>query len=218
MKKWLFFLLLTSCLESERMERFESNASYRISALKLARENRILKADINDLRYQLLATERERNFLTMKLDQARTLAGSSEYRPVDVEDDLVKYATYKWDFNTLISLADKEFNSRDFKKSSQLYRTAFEIFSNLPMDENSYFKAGIASFESGYNDWAQEFFSDLISKFARSKYYRPSKLWLALTYQRQGKKDEYVKIKEEFRLNYQNSEEWKILASRDNPI
>ena len=221
MKRWqITLLLLASCSFKDFYGEIADlsdividKADYKIAALKLARENRQLRASISDLQYQLSSLERERNFLNMKLDETRGLASTDVHKPVDADNDLVNYAAYKWDFNTLISLADKEFNSRNLKKSAQLYRTASEVF-KVSLDENSYFKAGIASFESGYNDWSQEFFGELVSKFSRSQYFRPSKLWLALTYQRQGNKEEFEKIKAEFRLNYQNSEEWKILESK----
>lgn len=133
----------------------------------------------------------------------------------DGKKDFVEFKTYKWHADDLLQIADKEFKEKHYEKAAQFYTS---LLNNYPTNKNItdefYFKAGIASYESGlHHDWTIDHFEALMSKYPSSHYYRSARLWVALTHLKMGDKKKFYTTVEEFRKKYRNTNEWKILSS-----
>ncbi len=133
----------------------------------------------------------------------------------EMKKDFVEFKTYKWHADDLLKIADKEFKDKNFEKAAQFYTS---LINNYPTNKNIsdefYFKAGIASYESGaHHDWTLSHFEALMAKYPTSHYYRSAKLWVALTHMKLGDKKKFYATVEEFRKKYRNTNEWKILSS-----
>lgn len=132
-----------------------------------------------------------------------------------LKKDYVEFKTYKWHADDLLKIADKEFKDKNYEKAAQFYTS---LINNYPahkyINDEFYFKAGIAAFESGdHHDWTINHFEALMSKYPTSQYYRSAKLWVALTHMKLGDKKKFFATVEEFRKKYRNTKEWKILSS-----
>ncbi|MFZ4712355.1 MAG: tetratricopeptide repeat protein [Bacteriovoracaceae bacterium] len=185
---------------------------YELKALALTKENRILKASINDLKYQMKAIEAKNSFLEIKLGQGkeRTIASSTVQKAYT---DLVNFDVYKWSVNEMLSVAKKEFGLKNFEKSAQFFN---EALTRYPKDkfitEEVLYQAGMSSFKTKHYDWAQGHLGRLIAEYPTSKYFRGAKLWVAMSQHETGEKEKFFKTVEEFRLKYRNTEEWAILS------
>lgn len=135
--------------------------------------------------------------------------------PSEVKKDLVEFKTYKWHADDLLKIADKEFKDKNYEKAAQFYTSMVNNYpSNKNINDEFYFKAGIAAYESGaHHDWTLSHFEALMAKYPTSQYYRSAKLWVALTHMKLGDKKKFYATVEEFRKKYRNTNEWKILSS-----
>lgn len=142
-----------------------------------------------------------------------SIAPSSE--PVDAKKDYVEFKTYKWHADDLMKIADKEFKDKSYEKAAQFYTSLINNYpTNKSINDEFYFKAGIAAFESGdHHDWTLSHFEALMTKYPTSQYFRSAKLWIALTHMKLGDKKKFYATVEEFRKKYRNTNEWKILSS-----
>lgn len=133
----------------------------------------------------------------------------------DAKKDYVEFKTYKWHADDLRQIADKEFKEKHYEKAAQFYTSLINNYpTNKIISDEFYFKAGIASFESGiHHDWTLNHFEALMSKYPSSQYYRSARLWVALTQMKMGDKKKFYATVEEFRKKYRNTNEWKILSS-----
>lgn len=129
--------------------------------------------------------------------------------------DFVEFKTYKWRADDLLKIADKEFKDKHYEKAAQFYTSLVNNYpKNKSINDEFYFKAGIAAYESGmHHDWTLFHFEALMAKYPTSQYYRSAKLWVALTHMKLGDKKKFYATVEEFRKKYRNTNEWKILSS-----
>lgn len=129
--------------------------------------------------------------------------------------DFVEFKTYKWHADDLLKIADKEFKDKHYEKAAQFYTSLVNHYpDNKRINDEFYFKAGIAAYESGaHHDWTLSHFESLMAKYPTSHYYRSAKLWVALTHMKLGDKKRFYATVEEFRKKYRNTNEWKILSS-----
>lgn len=133
----------------------------------------------------------------------------------ELKKDYVEFKTYKWHADDLLKIADKEFKDKHYEKAAQFYTSLTTNYpKNKSIDDEFYFKAGIAAYESGsHHDWTLSHFEALMTKYPTSQYYRSAKLWVALTHMKMGDKKKFYATVEEFRKKYRNTNEWKILSS-----
>ncbi len=134
---------------------------------------------------------------------------------MDIKKDLVEYEVYKWKAEDMHKIAESEFKKKNYEKAAQFY---YSILKNYPkynkFNDDFYFKAGVAAFETGeHHEWALVNFDYLMAQYPTSKYYRSAKLWSSLTHLKMGDKKKFFITVEEFRKKYRNSPEWKILSS-----
>jgi TolA-binding protein len=202
--------------------------SYEKKSLVLAKENRELKNEVSSLQYQVKQLENEISFLKLQLsenkegkrDIASVMPGKAKAAPVVPAEDMVKFEIYKWSAADLLRTAEKEFQAKNFTKSSQFYAALIKNYPGFSgLDDITLFQAGLSSFEAGYNyNLALDQFELLLKKYPTSKFYRGAKLWSALSYLKVGKKDEFFQTVEEFRQKYRNTPEWKILSEKYEEI
>ncbi|GAB4015811.1 MAG: hypothetical protein Fur0010_15190 [Bdellovibrio sp.] len=217
------FLASSSFVSCDIMNKFEQKAAkinrYEQVSLALAKENRELKVEISQLKYEIESLKSKNNFLTLQLDQKNKPAEKIAERkvastsPVDTSD-LVQFDTYKWTPTQLLSIAEKEFEEKNFEKSSQYFK-AFDKYysSDKRIDDQFLFRAGMAAFESKkHYDWSLAYFDRIVADHPNSPFYRGAKLWRAMTYLEMGDHDRFFETVEEFRKKYRNTEEWKILS------
>jgi TolA-binding protein len=195
-----------------KVERFEKVSLY------LSKENRELKAQVSLMQSQLQTLKSEKNYLEgqlAKFDNKKSAKRSlASVRPINVKEDLVKYEVYRWNPSQMMAMAEKEFKNKNFEKSAQFYQRFIQQYPhNKNINDEFLFKAGVASFESGdHHEWTLRNLDRLVSKYPTSKLYRGAKLWMALTYLKQGHEDKFFSTVEEFRKKYRNTDEWEILS------
>lgn len=197
---------------SELKEEIQTAHNYEKAALKLAKENRELKAQLSKLKYDLASVKTKNDFLTIKLnkEQKRVIASIPQAK----HDDLVNFEVYKWSADKLKGIGGKEFHFKNFEKSAQFYNALLTKYPNYKgIDDKTLFAAGIAAYESGkHYKWAEKHLQALVKNHPRSKFYRGAKLWLALSKLNLGDKKHFYLTVEEFRQKYRNTHEWKILS------
>ena len=191
----------------------DSVNGYEAKSIALVKEGRELKATIEKLRFDIKTLEAKNNFLEIKLgkDKSRSIASLPTK---ELENDMVNYDIYKWSIKDMLSMAQKEFSSKNYEKSAQFFN---ELITRYPKDkavnEEVLFQAGISAYEAKkHSDWVIKHMGRLISEHPTSKFYRGAKLWTALSYHDLGEKDKFFSTVEEFRLKYRNTDEWKILS------
>lgn len=233
--------VLASC--SVDMKKIEQKAAminhYEQVSLKLASENRELLAEVKRLEFEVQKLKQDKSYSEIRTPASKTEHGDSHevvkhngahedkhegrsiasVAPSTVvpgeKKDYVEFKTYKWHADDLMKIADKEFKEKNYEKAAQFYTS---LRNNYPTNKNIsdefYFKAGIASFESGvHHDWTIDHFEALMNKYPTSQYFRSAKLWVALTHMKMGDKKKFYSTVEEFRKKYRNTNEWKILSS-----
>ena len=232
---------LASCGLDKEMAKIEHKAilinKYENVALKLARENRELHAQVKRLEFEVQKLKQDNAFKAGKSQEhgvpsvasaghgnshddahaapSRGIASVKPAAPLVVKKDLVEFKTYKWSAEDMMKIADKEFKAKNFEKAAQFYSSIVLYYPQFKhFDDEFYFKAGISAYESGaHHDWTLEHFSALMEKFPTSQYFRSAKLWVALTHMKMGEKQKFFATVEEFRKKYRNTNEWKILSS-----
>ena len=245
MKKYIIPLLMitpffSSCSFEKQMKAIEHKAAiinkYENVALRLAKENREMRVEINRLEFEIEKLKQEKNFKKIKnplpnehltgdhaesslahsVDtHARSVASVSSEVIVEVKKDLVEFRTYKWSAEDMIKIADNEFKLKNFEKAAQFYTSLLKYYpKHKIINDEYYFKAGISAFESGnHHDWTISHFEALMEHYPISNYFRSAKLWVALTHLKIGQKEKFFATVEEFRKKYRNTNEWKILSA-----
>ncbi len=220
-------LLVSGCnLDVKSIEHKAAKINkYELVALKLAKENRELKAKVKGLEFEVQKLKQDQAFYkSQKLGSAthaeatehgggRTPASSAP--AFDVKKDYVEFKTYKWTAEDMLKIADKELKSKNFEKAAQFYTSLATYYpEHKKIDDEFLFKAGISSYESGsHHEWTLKHFEALMVKYPTSSYYRSAKLWVALTHMKLGDKQKFFATVEEFRKKYRNTNEWKILSA-----
>ncbi len=238
----LIIPLMTSCSYEKEVKALEHKAAlinkYENVALKLAKENRELRAVIKRQEFEIQKLNQDNTFrkVSSKVATKHEEVGHGESHgtshgasrsiasvapaPLDVKSDMVEFKTYKWSADDMLKIADKEFKAKNFEKAAQFYTSILNYYpENHDINAEFYFKAGISAYESGeHHDWTLKHFETLMAKYPTSQYYRSAKLWVALTNLKLGKKDKFFATVEEFRKKYRNTNEWKILSSHYEKI
>jgi TolA-binding protein len=183
-------------------------------ALLLAKENRLLKAKLSGLQYQVSQLESQNKFFVAQLKGKETPARSIASIPAQNPNDLVNYDIYKWTPEKLLAIGEKELHFKNYEKSAQFYN---ELIGRFPKHElvsdRVLFGAGVAAFETGkHYEWSARHLERLVKNHPKSNFYRGAKLWLALAHYQQGEHQKFLDTVEEFRLKYRNTDEWKILS------
>lgn len=217
-------LFLVSCDYVDQVsERAREVQGYEKASLRLAKENRGLKAEINRLRYEIENLKSKNNFLQLKVQK---MDGSTKSRevssvaPVAPENDLVRFSTYKWTPSQVLAIAENEFDKKNYEKAAQFFHSfAVNYPGHQDANDQFFYQAGVAAYESGdHDDWSLMHFEKLVENYPTSPYYRGAKLWMALTHLKQGEKEKFFNTVEEFRKKYRNTKEWKILSSHYEQI
>lgn len=166
------------------------------AALALAKENRLLKAQARSLSYELTA---------LKSRQRALSRGPASVAAQSPED--------------LLKLAQWEFQQKHYNQAFGLFRALFQQQSFRPQRQDFFlFQAALSAMESGHPQWAQKRLRELIRKYPLSSYFRPAKLWLGLSLLKEGRGAEFFSTVEEFRRNYQNTQEWELLSEHYEKI
>ena len=211
--------------------------NYEQVSLKLAKENRELHAEVKRLEFEVEKLRQDKSYYNTQLggvnhrkesfheevthQETKAAPNSREIASVapsvvgEAKKDFVEFKTYKWRAEDMMKIADKEFKEKNYDKAAQFYTS---IINNYPkfksINDEFYFKAGIASYESGVHyDWSLDHFDSLMNQYPTSHYYRSAKLWKPLTYLQMGDKKKFFATVEEFRKKYRNTKEWKILSA-----
>ena len=229
MKRYLLIILvgmplLTSCdFIAQVEEKARTINNYERTALLLAKENRMLKKEIDGHKYEIHSLKSKMNFLSIKLNDSnhgsRGIA-SIKRKASPFKKDLVQFSTYKWTPSQLLSVAELEFNKKNYNKSAQHYHA---FLTNYPghkkASDEVLFKAGISAYESDkYFKLSSDYLETLISHHPTSKYYRGAKLWNALAKLKMGDEGTFFDTVEEFRKKYRNTTEWKIISRHYHDI
>lgn len=208
---YVFSLWKFGGLDARVLSKWNDQLRYEKRAISLAVENRLLRAELSDLRYQISQMESKHRYLTAQLTTpGRKVASIPQPRA----SDLVNYEIYKWTPEKLLAISEKELHFKNYEKSAQFYH---ELISRFPKHElvsdRVLFGAGVAAFETGTRyDWTAAHLGTLVRNYPKSQFYRGAKLWLALAHYNQGDEKKFLATVEEFRLKYRNTEEWKILS------
>ena len=235
--------LLASCsVDMKKIEQKAAMINhYEQVSLKLARENRELHAEVNRLQFEVEKLKQEKAYYETRSGGVKSGHGEGhemaaveshgekhEAAPsrsiasvapaeskVDGKKDYVEFKTYKWRADDMLHIADKEFKDKNYEKAAQFYTSMVTNYpTNKNINDEFYFKAGIAAYESGvHHEWTLNHFEALMTKYPTSQYYRSAKLWVALTHMKLGDKKKFYATVEEFRKKYRNTNEWKILSS-----
>jgi len=234
-KIFLSVCLVSSLVSCDLVRQIENRAEvvnhYEDVSLALAKENRDLRAKIAELEYEIESQKAKTSFLEIKLskfergsDTGRGIASVKKASAADyldnVTQDYVGYQTYKWTPQQILSVAETEFDKKNYEKSAQFFRTFLYHFPTHELvDDQLLFQAGVAAYESKrHYNWAKEGLGRIIVEYPASKFYRGAKLWFALSHLQTGDKGTFFKIVEEFRNKYRNTQEWKILRSHYEEI
>lgn len=218
----MLLLSLSSCGFTEHIEnRARVINSLEDRVLLVTKENQALRAEVIKLKYQVNSLESKSFYLQTQLqskkeEKARKIASIKKKNP----NDLVKFDVYRWKPDEMIKIAEKEFDAKNYEKSAQFFSSFMENFpASESLDDKFLFQAGVASFETGkHYEWSESYFSKLIEKYPTSDFYLSTKMWLALSYLKQGKNQQFFSMVEEFRKKYRNTSEWNILSSHYEKI
>lgn len=215
---YVFALWKYGGMDKSVTAKWNSLFEYERKALDLAKDKRVLEAQISDLKYQISELQSKNKFLSAQMKQG-TIEGSSARRsiasiPKTSANDLVSFEVYKWTPDKLLAIGEKELHHKNYEKSAQFYN---ELINRYPKHElvsdRVLFGAGVAAFETGKRyDWTEKHLDKLVKNYPKSEFYRGAKLWLALAQYNQGEHQKFLTTVEEFRLKYRNTEEWKILS------
>jgi len=183
-------------------------------SVNLAKQNRLLKAQISNIKYETQQLRAEVNFLKINGQEQKRSRSIASVRPMlDVSNDLVKQDTYRWSARKQAQIAMSEFQSGNYEKSAQFFTYHMKANPNSQHITDSFlYQLGVSSYKSGTHfDWAVSSLDELINRFPESKYFRKAKLWKALSLKKQNKNQEFFAAVEEFRLKYRNTAEWNLL-------
>lgn len=208
---YVFSLWKFGGMDQAVMTKWQRHVEAEKTSLKLAKENRLLQAQISDLKYQVSQLETKSKFIASHSGvQGRKIASI----PSTNSNDLVNYEVYHWSPDKLLAIGEKELHFKNYEKSAQFYNELIERFpKHKIVNDRVLFGAGVAAFETGKRyDWSEKHLAQLVKHHPKSEFYRGAKLWLALAQYEQGEHQKFLKTVEEFRLKYRNTDEWKILS------
>ena len=162
---------LTSKIESKArvMRNIEKQS------INLAKENRLLKATISNLDYEIQQLKAENKFLKIKKTEAPRSRSIASVRPMlDVSEDLVKQETYKWSPKKLAQIGMSEFQNANYEKASQfLFHHLRDNPRSAFVTDSFLYQLGVSSYKSGVHyDWAISSLDKLITRFPDSEYFR----------------------------------------------
>lgn len=204
----LTILISTSCNIIEKIKhKTHVIEHYEQASLSLAKENRELKKEIGELQFDIQKLKSKIQFLELQLTRKKCLDS--------VSGDTVKFDTYQWSPEQLLTMAQKSFNEEKYLDAANYFDS---YLSKYPDDKNIndqiIFQAGVSSYKSEkHYVKAIKYLGLLIEKYPASPYYRGSKLWLALAQYQKGNKKFFYDTVEEFRKKYRNTSEWNILSA-----
>lgn len=211
--------LLSSCDFVDHIEEKSARVNrYEKVALQLAKKNREQELIIGKLRYDLQKLKSEKNYLTIKLEEAEGKTSESKREVASIKNmvdtDLVNDDVYHWQPSQILAVARSEFEKKNFEKSAQYFQTFIKKYpNNEAINDELLFQAGVAAYESGkHYDWTIENLGKLVKNYPTSPYYRGGRLWLALTQLNMGDHQAFFGTVEEFRKKYRNTNEWKVLS------
>lgn len=228
-KTSLFLIFLSTLSSCGFVEHVEYRAgvlnSLEDKVIALNKQNSHLENEVRELKYKIKTLENKNFYLETQLKEkvtTPTLTADRTIASVAIPkaDDMVKFDVYKWKPEQMMAMAQKEFDAKNYEKSAQFFSEFNRNFPNHnQLNDKFLFQAGVAAFESGKHfTWSEEYLSQLIERYPTSEYYLGSKLWLGLTYLKQGKEKEFFAIVEDFRKKYRNTPEWKILSGHYEKI
>jgi TolA-binding protein len=217
---YVFALWKYGGMDKSVMSKWKSQFEYERVSLHLARQNRILEAQISNLKYEISELQSKNKFLSANLNSDGMTKKQNQVKrsiasiPKSHTEDLVNYEVYKWTPEKLLAIGEKELHHKNYEKSAQFYN---ELISRYPQHEivsdRVLFGAGVASFETGKRySWSEKYLERLVKDHPKSEFYRGAKLWLALAQYNQGENQKFIATVEEFRIKYRNTDEWKILS------
>jgi outer membrane protein assembly factor BamD (BamD/ComL family) len=216
---YVFALWKYGGLDKAVITKWNAQFDYEKKSLALARDNRLLEAQVSDLKYQISELQSKNKFLSAQMQNTNSQTKTEVRRsiasvPQVNSNDLVNYEVYKWTPEKLLAVGEKELHFKNYEKSAQFYN---ELINRFPKHElvsdRVLFGAGVAAFETGKRyDWSEKHLDRLVKNYPKSDFYRGAKLWLALAQYNQGHHQKFLATVEEFRLKYRNTEEWKILS------
>jgi outer membrane protein assembly factor BamD (BamD/ComL family) len=210
---YVFSLWKWGGLDKSVLAKWDQQLQMEKKSLALAKDNRLLRLKISDLRYQIAQLESKNKYFS-----AQTEGKIAERKIASIPkqnfNDLVHYEVYKWTPEKLLAIGEKEFHFKNYEKSAQFYD---ELLTRFPkhnvVSDRVLFGAGVAAFETGKRyDQSEKYLDQLVKNYPKSDFYRGAKLWLALAQYNQGDHQKFLKTVEEFRMKYRNTEEWKILS------
>lgn len=213
---FVFSLWKYGGMDKSVMNKWQQQLEYEKKAISFAAQNRLLKAQISDLQYQINQLEAKNKFLSANKPAAPAAVQERKIAsiPQTKTNDLVNYEVYKWTPEKLLAIGEKELHFKNYEKSAQFYNELVERFPKHSLvSDRVLFGAGVSAFETGKRfDWSEKHLSRLVKNYPKSEFYRGAKLWLALAQYQQGENDKFLATVEEFRLKYRNTDEWKILS------
>lgn len=215
---YVFSLWKYGGMDKTVMQKWNAQYEYEKKALSLARENRLLNAQLSELNFKVSQLESKNKYLSAQMSPGTSSAPSPSRAiasiPQTNAEDLVNYDIYKWTPDKLLAIGEKELHFKNYEKSAQFYNELIHRFPKHELvNDRVLFGAGVAAFETGKRfDWSEKHLDRLVKKHPKSEFYRGAKLWLALAQYNQGEHQKFLATVEEFRLKYRNTEEWKILS------
>jgi hypothetical protein len=185
---------------------------------KIQDENVKLKLEIKKLEFTLARLQEATQLLE---NQDRAIA--SEKATVKFEifpsqknvEDHVKQEVYHWSPGKLLSLAEKEFNLKNYLASAQYGMTLLNQNHDPSLvDEHFYYRLGVSCVESKlYLYEGVEILNQLIKKYPESPLIVQAKLWRGLAFHRLNNQTEFIAMIEEFKSKYRNTKEWTVLKN-----
>ena len=193
---------------------------YEQASLALARENRELRAEISQLKFEINSLNSKKDQLALQLKDSRDSSRKkgrgrsiASITPTS-KNDLVKFELYNWGADQMLAMGQEAFKKKKHEEAAQFFhRFSVKFPGDERINDLFLFQAGVASFESGkHQDWAIKFLTKVINDYPKSEFHRGAKLWMALIHLKGGDKEKFFEIVEEFRKKYKNTPEWKILG------
>lgn len=217
---FVFSLWKYGGMDKTVMKKWQAQYEYEKKALALAKENRVLTAQMSELNFKISELESKNKYLSAQMKQTPEAAAEKVAKraiasiPQSNPNDLVSYEIYKWTPEKLLAIGEKELHFKNYEKSAQFYNELIHRFPKHELvSDRVLFGAGVAAFETGKRyDWTEKHLERLVKHHPKSEFYRGAKLWLALAQYNQGEHQKFLTTVEEFRLKYRNTEEWKILS------
>lgn len=198
------------------MEQFNNKLQriqkYQDQALLLIKENRNLAIKMSNLEYDIQKLKSQNYFQEMQITKYKDILKKQLPGHSEDNDNL---DIYNWRPEQLVAMAETHFNKGQYADAAKFLNYFISKYKNHPLiNDELIFMAGISCYKSETClNSALNYFHIIIQKSAHSPYFRGAKLWSGIIYHKQGKKDLFLKVIEEFRKKYKNTSEWKILSA-----